>query len=175
MPRRFRRRRPMSAPVVSFKHQHAQITSYIGGNANEEFVILAGTNQVAPVSPTTAPIGHKMYSVDVTVNFVNGSANNASDWSWAIYHLRQDQTIVGLFGAQASNWSSIGVSSTKNQCFESHMGTISTEDGSMYNREKHVKIPKQWFRIRDGDQLILVWNSAQGGILALGARFKSYS
>lgn len=169
------RRPAMRAPIVSFKHQHSEVISYVGGNANNEFVINTGTSQVNPVTSVSVPNGNKLYSVDVSISFTNGSANTATDWSWSITHLREDQTISGLFGAQASNWSAIGAVAGRNQVFVSHMGTITTEDGASYGREMHVKIPKQWHRIRDGDKLILTWNSAQGGVLAIGARFKSYS
>ena len=172
---RRRMRRPMRAPIVSFKHQHSQVTSYLGGNVNNLFIINVGTLQGVPVSPNTTPIGEKQYSVDLTVTFVNGSANAATDFSWMLVHLRADQTIAGLYPGISSNWSQIGLSSGKNQVIESYMGAIPTEDGVSYSFRKHIKLPKMWHRIRDEDQLVMVWNSDQGGTLALGARFKTYS
>lgn len=169
-------RRPMRAPIVSFKHQHSQLTSYVGGNADQLFVINVGSAQAVPVSPNTTPLGNKQYSVDLTVSFVNGSANTATDYSWMLIHLRSSQDLAGLgFVLPSSNWSSIGLAEGKNQVIESHMGTMSTEDGSQLLFQRHIKIPKQWHRMREGDQLVLVWNSAQGGITAFGARWKSYS
>jgi len=175
---RFRRRMRsiMRAPIVSFKHQHSQITSYVGGNANGDFVINVGSSQAVPVSPNTTPLGNKQYSVDLSVSFTSGSASAASDFSWMLVHFRADQNLIDLFaGQQASNWSIIGLSQAKNQVIESHMGTIGTEDGASYRFDRHIKLPKIWHRVREGDQLVLSWSSTQAGTLALGARFKTYS
>lgn len=93
-----------------------------------------------------------------------------------VVHLREDQTISGLYSASAAaNWSVLGAVAAKNQIIESYMGTTSSINGSTYNSKRHVKIPKQWHRVNDGDKLILVWNSSQAGVLAIGARFKTYS
>ena len=173
--RMLRRSRPMRAPIVSFKHQHAQLISYLGGNVNNIFTINVGSSQAVPISPNTTPLGQKQYSVDLTVTFVNGSANAATDYSWMLVHLRADQTIAGLFPGISSNWTQIGLSDGKNQVIHSEMGTLTTEDGSPYTFKKHIKLPKQWHRMRVGDQLVVVWNSDQGGTINQGARFKTYS
>ena len=175
VPRFRRRRQVMRAPIVSFKHQRSEIISYVGGNANNEFVVNFGTDTNVAVAPGTTPNGNKQYSVDVTINFVSGSANAGTDFSWMLVHLREEQTVLGLFGTQASNWSSIGLASAKNQVIESHMGTVATEDGGSYAFKKHIKLPKMWHRVRNGDQLILVWNCSLGGVLAQGVRYKTYS
>ncbi len=170
------RSRPMRAPIISFKHQHSDILTYVGGNANNEFEINVGTSQVSPVTSLTTPLGNKHYSVDISVNFVNNSTTTATDWGWFICHLRQDQTVTSLYGSSSSaNWSVLGAGQGKNQIIVSYMGTTSSINGSMYNFTRHIRIPKLWNRVRDGDKLVLVWNSAQAGVLAIGARFKTYS
>ena len=173
--RRMSRRMPMRAPIVSFKHQHSKTVSYVGGNVNDTFVVNIGTVTNTAVSPGSTPLGNKMYSVDVTVSFVNASASTGTDFSWMLVHLRTGQTIAGLFPGISSNWSQIGLAPGKNQVIESRMGVLPTEDGASYQFQKHIKLPKSWHRIRNEDQLIIVWNSDQAGTYSVGARFKTYS
>ncbi len=120
-------------------------------------------------------MGKKVFSVDVSVNFVNGSATEAGVYSWMLLKLRAGQSIVGEFAAtDASSWSNIGLSNARNQIIKSFMGVMGTEDGVAVRNNFHIPIPRLMQRVREGDQLLLVFNADLGGPLHIGSRYKSY-
>ena len=93
-----------------------------------------------------------------------------------LIHLRSDQDISTLIAAnRAAGWSEIGVSIGRNQVIKSFMGLFATEDAGPYKSNQHIKIPKQWHRIREGDKLVLVWNSDAACTYSNGFRYKDYS
>ncbi len=176
MPRRFQRRRAMLAPIVSYKHQKSTPLSYLGGGANNFDLLYLGGAPGADASVDVVPSGNKVYSVDVSVNYISGSGSISSTFSWMIVHLRDDQSVGTMFAqSDASNWSVIGLVKGRNQVIKSYMGIVGTEDAGSSRANIHIKIPKQWHRVREGDQLYIVFNAQEAGTLNTGFRYKSYS
>ena len=178
MPRRFMRRmrRPLMAPIVSYKHQRQEVATYTGVVANHENQLFVGLAPGSAEAPQTAIAGHKVYSVDISLTFVQTSSSGNSPISWMLVHTRDGQDIDSCFAAtDASNWSNIGLSKCRNQVIKSFLSAVGSNDAGPKQWNLHIKIPKMWHRIREGDRLILVFNGQEPGLLAIGTRFKSYS
>lgn len=174
--RRFRRRMVMAPPIVSFKHQRMEETTYVGTLANNNYLVYQGVNQGTQTTPTDIAAGNKCYSIDVSVNYIVGSSTATGRLSWMLVHLRDGQTIGDQFAAtDASNWSNIGLSKAKNQVIKSFVKIFATEDASAAIYNLHIKIPKMWHRIREGDSLVIMFNADEAGTLVIGSRFKSFS
>ena len=171
-----RRSMPMRAPIISYKHQFQQNTSYTGNADNEALVLFTGMEPGAQASPTTVPAGNKVYSVDVSVNYIQTSSSGNATINWVLCHLRSGQTYTGLFSQPGgADWSVIGLSSGRNQIIKSFMNLVGSEDAGGYRVNLHIKIPKLFHRVREGDQLLIIFNGSEVGALQLGARYKSYS
>ncbi len=172
---RGRMRPRMVSPIVSFKHQRNETVSYLGSNANNIYTIYTGVQSGTGSGPQTVPVGEKVYSVDVSVNFIPATASAGSDYSWMLVHYRSDQDQNVLFSTPHSSWSSIGLSNARNQVVKSFMGVTGSEDSTSARYNIHIRIPKMWHRMREGDLLLLTFNAAEAGILSIGTRYKSYS
>ncbi len=173
--RRTMRRRTMSAPIVSYKHQATTDTTYTGANANTAHRLYIGTSPGSEATPISVPAGHKVYSVDVVVSFIHGEGTGDTNMSWMLTKLRADQNVSGLFDSTASNWSSIGNSLARNQVIKSYMGQAGTEDAGPKTWNIHIKIPKIFQRVREGDTLDITFNASDTGSLRLAHRYKDYS
>ncbi len=164
-------------PIVSSKHQRQEIVSYAGGNANNivDCYIGQGPGSEQAIA-TNVPAGQKVFSIDISVNYINGSASVNTSWAWMLVHLREDQTVAGLFAASsAPDWTTIGLSNGRNQVLKSFIGVMTPNDGGALLHNIHVKIPKMWHRVREGDRLQVVWTSDQAGTLNIGCRYKAYA
>ncbi len=176
--RRMRRsfRRPMRAPIVSYKHQQQADLTYTGAVANQEYDLYTGVTPGAAAGVSIVPAGNKVYSVNITVNFIHTNQMGTTRLNWMLVHLRTDQTVAGLFaGTDAPNWSNIGLSNGRNQVIKSYVTTAGTEDAGPKQWNVHIKIPKMWHRIREGDVLKVVFSATDTGTLIIGSRFKSFS
>ena len=172
---RRRRRRVMSSPVVSQKHQHSQNQSYIGTSANLEFLIVEVGLQGIATSPSKVQNGTKIYNIFVSVSAIRDSSTDGSTYSWMLVKLRNGQTIDDIAAVDASNWSNVGNSMIKNQIFHTEMGIFGTEDAGSVRYNRIIKIPKIYQRQREGDSFVLVFNSLEPAVVSLGARFKSFN
>ncbi len=172
-----RMRRRMIPPLVSYKHQENKVLSYTGALANDQFVLyFGGPPGVEPAQPNVVPAGHRVSTVDVSVNFSATSASTTGDYSWMLVKLRQDQLVNTLFGATgAAQWSTIGLSNGRNQVIKSYMGVYGTEDSTPIRYNVRIKIPASMQRVREGDQLVLVFNAGDAGTYHVGFRYKDYS
>ena len=171
-----RRRPPMRAPIVTYKHQKNEDITYVGGNANNETILYTGLPPGNLSLVNGVPAGHKVFSVDVSVNALAPDNNTTGTFSWMLIHLRADQSVATLINpSRASGWSEIGLSVGRNQVIKSYMGLYGTDDAGPYRSNVHIKIPKLWHRVREGDQLILVWNSDAATTFSVGFRYKDYS
>ncbi len=164
----------MRAPIVSYKHQRSEIVTYVGGNVNNTTDIYTGV-AIGGTGPQTVAVGAKVYSVNITVAYVNSSASTPGDYSWMVAHYRAGQTVSGSFPSPSSNWSNIGLSNNRNQVIKSYMGVIGTEDGARLQQTVHIKIPRLMQRVREGDTLRFTLNGDPAGTLAVGFLFKSYT
>ncbi len=165
----------MKAPIVSYKHQRNETVSYVGTSLNNTFTVLSGVGPGEAESPNQAAAGHHVYSMDVSVNFVTSSGTGSGDYSWFLVHLRSDQTLASMFPTPSSEWTTIGISKNRNQVIKSYMGVVGSEDGGIVRQNPHIKIPRIFQRIREGDVILLVFNGAEAGTLSIGARYKTYS
>jgi len=175
--RRMRRRmRPMSAPIVSYKHQRQTDVTYVGGLANQIITYYTGTGPGAGATVGQVPAGNKVFSVNASVNFTHTSGTGTSRLNWMLVHLRADQDINTLFAAtDAANWSNIGLSLARNQVIKSYLAIVGSEDAGPKSWNVHIPIPKMWHRVREGDSLVIVFNSDDSGFLSIGTRYKSFS
>ncbi len=175
VPRHFRRP-PMRAPIVSFKHQRNENLTYVGGNANNQFLIYVGGEPGSQPTPGDVPAGNKVYGINVSVNFIHPEGSGTDTPSWMLVHLRAGQSIADCFSATgASEWSVIGLSSCRNQVLKSFMTIVGSEDAGPKTWNLRIKIPKMWHRVREGDALTLIFNAGATGPLSIGTRFKSFS
>ncbi len=171
-----RRMAPMRAPIVSYKHQATTDTSYTGANANSVHRLYIGTSPGSEDTPLSVSAGSKVYSVDVVVTFIHGAGTGDTNMSWMLTKLRTDQVVSSLFDSVgASNWSTIGLSNGRNQVIKSYMGQAGTEDAGPKTWNIHIKIPKIYQRVREGDTLDITFNASDTGSLRLAHRYKSYS
>ena len=171
-----RRRMVMRAPVVSYKHQRQTDVTYIGTNANQVITFYTGSAPGATAGVGTVPAGNKVFSLDISVNFVQTSSSGNSRIEWCIVHLRADQDFDTLFASPGGcNWSNIGLSLGRNQILKSFIGLVGSEDAGAQRWNLHVKIPKMWHRVREGDKLLCIFNAENAGALTIGTRFKSFS
>jgi len=165
----------MRAPIVSLKHQANSTVSYVGTNVSNIIEIYKSVGRDVAEIGQNIQVGKKVFSVDVSVNFITDSPSATGNFSWMLVHLRTGQTTADLFGPTASEWSSIGISNGRNQVIKSYMGVNGTEDSSAIRYNVHIKIPKMWHRLREGDSLELVYNGSSAGVLSIGFRYKDYS
>ncbi len=172
-----RMRRPMMrAPIVSFKHQQQADLTYGGMVGNQEYDLYNGMAPGGVVGVSSVPAGNKVYSVNVTVNFIHTSGTGSTNVRWMLVHLRSGQDIPTCFApTDAPNWSNIGLSSCRNQVIKSFLSLAGTEDAGPQRWNLHIKIPKMWHRVREGDRLLIVFSATDTGDLTLGSRFKSFS
>ena len=165
----------MRAPIVSQKQQKNEDVSYLGAGANHIYTLYSAVDINTAESVENIHYSKKVFRVHVSVNYISGSSAESSTYSWMIVHLRADQVVGTLFGTPASQWSVIGQSPGRNQIVKSFMGIVGTEDAGSLRQSQSVKIPKMWHRLREGDQLLLVFNADQPGTLSIGSRFKAFS
>ncbi len=169
-------RRPMRAPIVTYKHQRQENSTYIGAGANEAYSVYLGVPPGSVATPVDVPAGNKVYSFDVSVNYIQESSSGNATINWMLLHLRADQNVASLFAdPNAADWSTIGLSLARNQVIKSFIGKVGSEDAGPKVWNMHVKIPKLWHRVREGDKIFLIFNSNNAGALTIGTRFKSYS
>ncbi len=171
-----RRMAPMRAPIVSYKHQATTDTSYTGASANSVHRLYLGTSPGSEDTPLTVSAGSKVYSVDVVVSFIHGENMGDTNMSWMLTKLRTDQVVSSLFDSSgASNWTTIGLSNGRNQVIKSYMGQAGSEDAGPKAWVVHIKIPKIYQRVREGDTLDITFNATDTGSLRIAHRYKSYS
>ena len=174
--RRMRMRMPMRAPVVSYKHQRQTEVSYVGNDENQTIIFYTGGAPGSQATVGNVPAGNKVYSINVSVNFIHQSGSGTSTINWLIVHLRADQSFDTLFASPGgANWSEIGQSLGRNQIIKSFLGIAGTEDAGAKAWNLHIKIPKMWHRVREGDKLLCIFNANNVGALAIGTRYKSFS
>jgi len=175
MPRHFRRM-VMRAPIVSNKHQKTTDVSYVGASANITHSLYLGVGPNEPASPDNVPSGNKVYSVDVVVSFIHGEGTGDTNIDWMLTKTRADQNVSTLFGSPSgANWSNIGLSLGRNQVIKSYMGQAGTEDAGPKTWTLHIKIPKIYQRVREGDKLDITFNATDVGTLRMAHRYKSFS
>ncbi len=167
----------MIAPIMSFKQQRQEGVTYAGSLANNNYVVAVGVQRDAVgADRKNVPVGANISNVHVSVNFGSGSTSATGDATWMFTCLRDGQTVGGVFaGTNASDWTNIGLSDSRNQCIKSFIGNFGTENGNTYRASGNVKIPKIYQRIRQGDVWTVTWNSGLAGSLVIGTRYKYYT
>jgi len=174
--RRMMRRPMMRAPIVSYKHQRNENTTYVGALANNQYNVYVGVEPGQVNTPQGVAAGNKVYSVNISLNFIHPNAMGTDTPSWMLVYLRDGQTIPSCFAATAaSEWSNIGLSNCRNQVIKSYMSLVGTEDAGPKVWNVHIKIPKIYQRVRQGDALVIIFTASDSGPLSIGTRFKSFS
>lgn len=166
----------MRAPIVSYKHQAQDNSSYVGANANLTHRLYSGVSPGSEATPTEVPAGNKVYSVDVVVTFIHASAAGDTNINWMLTKLRADQNVSTLFASPSgADWSNIGLSLGRNQVIKSYIGQAGSEDAGPKSWVVHIKIPKIYQRVREGDVLDITFNASDTGSVILAHRYKSFS
>ena len=173
--RRFRRK--SSGITQSTKLQREEKVSYIGGNANNVYIVATGKELPdVTVNGTDVPVGAKIFSTEVSVNYITSGGGTTGSFEWFLWKARAGQDTTECFADPAgANWTTIGLSGCRNQIIKSYMGVYGTEDSSAVRYNVHPKIPKSMQRTRLGDQLLVVFNADQAGTLSIGTRYKYYT
>ncbi len=166
----------LGSTIHSSKNTANEVISYLGGLANNDVVCMTGAGKAAATGVATANVGDRIFSIAISMNFVNASAANGGDFSWALILLRSGQSISTEFGAtNATSWSTIGISNSRNQVIKSYMGVYGTEDATALRQNVQIRIPKTWQRVREGDVWHIVFNGTDAGTLNTGYRYKVYT
>ena len=168
-----RRRMVMRAPIVSYKHQRNEDITYVGAGAINQMNVYEGVGPGEVSTPQNVPAGHKVYSVNISLNFIHPEGSGTDTPSWFLVHLRAGQTVSVLFGG--TDWSSIGVSNARNQILKSYMSLVGSEDAGPRIWNVHIKIPKMFQRVREGDILAIAFSATTAGPLSTGVRYKDFS
>jgi len=170
-------RRTMAlTPIVTVKKQRAEVVTYAGLNANNVYTLYTGVAPGILETTSTVHTGKKVFSVDLSVNFISSSGGISGVFNWMLYKLRDGQSTNGEFAAlDAASWSNIGLSNARNQVIKSYMGLVGTQDAGALRANVHISIPKIYQRVRQEDKLLLCFNSDIGGPLHIGSRFKTYT
>ena len=160
-------------PIQSVKNQRSTTTTTTAAVNVLDFVALATEQGVATkVVGNEVPVGATVYSMDISVSFISGSASDTGTFEWCFMKLRDGQSVTNTISSP--NWSDIGLSSGRNQVIKSYMTVFSTEDGGSVKYNPHIRIPKIYQRMRSGDQFVIVTKTSQIGLLLTGARYKYY-
>jgi len=114
--RRRMRRMTMRAPIVSKKHQRQSNSTYVGGGVNFDLLVYQGVAEPDSSLVQNVTVGEKVYSVDVSINYIQESSSGNSTINWMLVHTRDGQVIDTLFGTpNGADWSNIGLSKGRNQ------------------------------------------------------------
>lgn len=161
--------------VVTFKHQFEASVTYAGAAANSILILYTGVGPGDNMLANTVAAGHQVYSVDVVVDFIAAAAADTTDSSWMLLYLRAGQTVSDIAATDASNWTNIGLSNLRNQVIKSFTTIGGSDAAGPTKGHVHIKIPKIYQRVREGDQLMTVFNASAGGPLKQAFRYKDYS
>jgi len=174
MPRfRSRRRRTIMAPIISVKNQRSEKQSVTPtANIIFEAVVAVEVGAGTKILGNEVPVGSKVYSMDVSVNFISLDAATTGNFEWYVGKLRNGQSVVDI--TPSPDWTNIGLSDGRNQVIKSFMALYGTEDAGAIRYNMHIKIPKIYQRVRAGDKIVIVTVSSSGGDLAVGTRYKYY-
>ena len=177
MPRHYRRSRRMATVIQSTKHQRQEKLSYIGGNANNVFIVGLG-KELPDVTANgqDVPVGAKIFSIDVSVNYITSGGGTTGSFEWFVWKARAGQDTTACFADPAgADWTTLGNSGCRNQIIKSYMGVYGTEDSSAVRYNPHIPIPKLMQRMRLEDQILVVFNADQAGTLSIGVRYKYFT
>ncbi len=166
----------MRSPIVSYKHQRGEDSTYAGLGDNNQFNIINVIGPGEPSTPTDVSAGHKVYGVNISLNFIHPAGSGTDTPKWMVVYLRADQSIPSLFGASfAADWSTIGLSNGRNQVIKSYMSIVGSEDAGPRTWNVRVPIPRVYQRLREGDRLVIIFNATTAGPLSIGVRYKDFS
>ncbi len=171
MPRRRARRNGMRFNT-SLKMQHGRAQSDVPAPRNTfDLLVGIGPNE-ARTTGFQAVAGSHVFSMDVYINAIVPSGAQNTNFDYYVIYLRSGQTASIIPDA---DFSSIGLSTLRNQIIFSDLNQIGTEDAGPLKRKLHIRTPKLYQRIREGDQWVLVYGHAIAIETNLGFRAKSYS
>ncbi len=174
MPFRRRRRNMRMTPIHSVKNQMAQKQSITANALVLHFIQTSvEVGQPTKITGVEVPVGAKVHSVDVSVNFISGTASSTGNFDWCLMKIREGQDVAGLI--TNPDWTNIGLANGRNQVIKSYMGIFATEDAGAMRYNVHIKIPRIMQRVRAGDQLVIAVIATSAGDLSTGARYKYYT
>ena len=170
MPRR--RRTSGMRFSTSLKVQHGRSQSDIAAPRNT-FVLMDGIKPNAERTLGSEVVaGAHIFSMNVYVNALVPSGSGNTNFDYYVIYLRTGQTPSIIPDA---DFSAIGLSPVRNQIIFSDLNQIGTEDAGPMKRKVHIKTPKLYQRIREGDQWLLVYGHSSTVETNLGFRAKSFS
>lgn len=168
--------RPMRNIINSVKNQRQESVTYAGSDANNVYNVYVGVGRGETATTVNIPVGSMVYSVNVSMNYVNSSASLNTTLEWMIVKFRDGQNTGGEFGTPSgASWSTIGLSDARNQVIKSYLAVATPSIGGRYVHNEQVSIPKIYQRVREGDVLAIVFNATQAGLLSIGTRYKWYT
>ena len=175
MPRFQRRRRAMRmAPINSVKNQHAtKQTILASALIIEEVAVAVDVGAPTKVTGLEVPVGAKVFSVDLSVNFISVDSSTSGNFDWCFLKLREGQTVASLI--TNPDWTNLGFSNGRNQIIKSYMANYGTEDAGSIRYNPHIKIPKIYQRMRAGDSLVMAFIASSAGSLSSGMRYKYFN
>jgi len=121
-------------------------------------------------SGNQVPNGAHVFNIRVYINAIVPSGSGHTNYEYCVLCLRDGQTIPTEI-----DFSTIGLSKQKNQYLITEMTQLGTEDAGPLRRSFNVKIPRTYSRIREGDQILLLWRAGTESTENFaGFRYKYY-
>jgi len=170
MARRFQRTRMRF--TQSLKVQHGRSQSDVP-NSKNTFALLrtVGVGEARVTGDQVQPGSH-IFRMNVYINALVPSGSGNTNFDYYIVFRRSGQTSANL---PEADFSSIGLSTLRNQIIFSDLNQIGTEDAGPMKRKISIKVPKMYQRIREGDLWDLVYGHSAAVETNLGFRAKSFS
>ncbi len=113
------------------------------------------------------PVGAIVQAMDVYVNAVSATGGTTGSFVYYMAIVRSGQASA----FPQANFTAIGLSKVRNQIFKSEMIMIGSEDGTILRAKFRQKIPKVYQRIRDGDQLVILYEASLAVEVSIGVRY----
>lgn len=157
--------------TTSLKMQHGRAQSDVPAQDNLFNLLIGIAPQETRTTGNQVSAGSHVFSMDVYVNALVPSGSGNTTFNYYIAFRRQGQSSTALPDA---DFSSIGLSLLRNQIIFSDLNQIGTEDAGPMKRKIHIRVPKLYQRVREGDQWDLVYGHSDAIETNLGFRAKAY-
>ncbi len=164
--RRMQRRRGLN-PIQSYKHivDLEDITPVVAGV--QTFLTLADVVEARTGAVNQCIVGEHVYRMHVDLDILLDSSAIGGTFEIGLIKLRSGQSIPAV--------GSMGTSNLRNQMFYQMAGMLTPNDGGKVRLSRWIKIPKSFQRMREGDDILLLFVSNVAYDYKCQTIYKSYS
>ncbi len=163
----------MRAPINTVKNQFSEKASIIAA-ANQNITLALAVEQGVPTKVTgvEVPVGTKIFGMLVSVSTMSVSGSEDGDIEWYIGKARSGQSLGTM---PDPDWTSIGLSSIRNQVWHSVSTHMGSQDSSPYKFTRFIKVPKIYQRMRSGDTIFIKLVTSINAAMNVGCIYKYVS